>query len=154
MSSIATSIVVICSSLITASLVKMLAPSGNTDKILKLVISIFILICVVVCIKPVVSNIDFSEIKDSEMSNSIINNNENVLKVTGDYMVQYTDKLLKSQGIEAELIKLTVDADDKGVINISSINIYIDKINYSDMQKISELIEKDLNVTPSIIIKD
>ncbi len=154
MTSIATAILVLSGSLFTASLFKMLAPAGNTEKILRLVISLFVLICVVTAIKSIADNIDISDNSIADISENVLDTDKNVLRVTGDYLVEYTDELLKSQDVEANKIKLTVDTDKNGVINITSLNIYLDKDNASEKHKISELIEKDLNVTPSIILED
>ena len=57
MTSVATTIIVLSSSLFTASLIKMFAPSGGTEKILRLIISMFVIICMVTCIRSVVSSV-------------------------------------------------------------------------------------------------
>ena len=69
-------------------------------------------------------------------------------------MVEYTDKLLNSNGVNANKIKLTVDSDENDVINITELSIYLDKDDVYQKQQVAELLENDLNVTPSIIFED
>lgn len=154
MTNVAASIVVLSASLFTAALIKMISPSGNTEKIIKLILSLFVLICIVTCIKSVTEDISLSEYEISDINEDALNTDENVLRVTGDYLAQYTDNLLNSQGIEASKVELTVDSDDKGVINITGLNIYLDRSKISEKRFITEFIEKDLNITPSLIFEE
>ena len=154
MTNIAASIVVLSTSIFTAALIKMISPSGNTEKIIKLILSLFVLICIVTCIKSVTEDISLSEYEISNINEDALNTDENVLRVTGDYLAQYTDNLLNSQGIEASKVELTVDSDDKGVINITGLNIYLDRSKISEKRFITEFIEKDLNITPSLIFEE
>lgn len=154
MTNVAASIVVLSTSIFTAALIKMISPSGNTEKIIKLILSLFVLICIVTCIKSVTEDISLSEYEISDINEDTLNTDENVLRVTGDYLAQYTDNLLNSQGIEASKVELTVDSDDKGVINITGLNIYLDRSKISEKRFITEFIEKDLNITPSLIFEE
>lgn len=157
MTVIQASITMLCCSLFSAALIKLLAPSGKTEKVLKLIISLFLLICITNCIRNVMGemkllkehNADYTE--KSETINRAVN--EDVLKVTGNYMVSYIENLLISQTIEFNEIAVTVDSDTKGVINITDICIYMDKRN-SDAQKASAIIEEDLKITPRLIFEE
>lgn len=157
MSVVSTSVGVLCCSLFTASLIKLIAPSGKTEKILKLVISLFVLICLTTCIKNVIKEAEIFDqqnittLNDSEKLNQTID--ENVLKVTGDYMVVYIENLLEAENIHYEKITVTVDADENGVINITDICIYMDKDKTnSDIAR--SIIENDLKITPRFILKE
>lgn len=145
---------VLCCSMFTASVIKLIVPSGKTEKILKLVISLFVLICLTTCIKSVadeIKTLDKNDLSYTEISDSLDTSvNENVLKLTGDYMVSYIENLLVSEKIEYSEIKVTVDTDERGVINIKDICIYIDKRNVN-INKASTLIEDDLKITPRVV---
>lgn len=157
MSVLSTSVLVLCCSLFTASLIKLIAPSGKTEKILKLVISLFVLICLTACIKNVIKEAEIfdqqnlSVLNDSEKLNQTID--DNVLKVTGDYMVVYIENLLAAENIDYKEITATVDAAENGVINITDICIYMDK-DKTDSDKARSIIENDLKITPRFILKE
>ena len=157
MSVLSTSVLVLCCSLFTASLIKLIAPSGKTEKILKLVISLFVLICLTACIKNVIKEAEIfdqqnlSVLNDSEKLNQTID--DNVLKVTGDYMVVYIENLLEAENIQYEEITVNVDAAENGVINITDICIYMDK-DKTDSDKARSIIENDLKITPRFILKE
>ena len=157
MSVLSTSVTVLCCSLFTASLIKLISPSGKTEKILKLVISLFVLICLTTCIKNVIKEAEIfnhqnlSVLNDSEKINQTID--ENVLKVTGDYMVVYIENLLAAENIDYKEITATVDAAENGVINITDICIYMDK-DKTDSDKARSTIENDLKITPRFILKE
>jgi len=153
MNVITSSATVLCISLFTASIIKIIAPQGRTEKVIRIAISFFVILCIATCVKSVIGEVNISKseyINNSESISSEID--RNVLKVTGDYLVEYTESLLTSENIDARKIKVTVDADENGVINITDISIYLSKDKITDKQKVIDLLETDLNVTPKIII--
>ena len=108
--------------------------------------------CLVFCIKSVVS--EYKAFENSHFYSSDNLNSEidrNVLIKTGDYLVEYTDSLLCSHDIDAQKIMINVDADEKGVIYITEISIYLDKEAEAHTHRATEIIENDLNITPKII---
>jgi len=158
MTGISTAVTVLSCSLFAASLIKMLAPHGSTEKILRLVISLFVLISVVTCFKSVADSVNIAEFQssdateNSEQINSTVE--QSVLKVTGDYMAEYVQSLLLSEKISADEIYVTVNADDNSVINITDISIYIDKSKSILKSKITDIIEKDLDIIPKVVVKE
>lgn len=154
MTGISSAITVLSCSLFVAGLVKMLIPAGSTEKILRLVISMFVLICIVVCFKTIYDSIDISSLKNSVNSESEEIYEQNVLRVTGEYMAEYVKGLLDTEKITPEKIEVTVNTDSDFVINITDISIYLDKDNKFHESKIIEIIEADLKITPNLIIKE
>lgn len=155
MTAIATAVTVLSCSLFASALIKMLAPTGSTEKMLRIVISLFVLICVVTCFKSVADAVNLSEFTETESTESIVSAiDQNVLKVTGDYMAEYVESMLLAEDIAAERIEVTVKADESSVINLTDISIYIDKSNSLLKSKITEIIETDLEITPKVIIKE
>lgn len=155
MNVLSASVAVLCCSLFTASLLKLLAPSGKTEKILKLIISLFILICLTNCIKTIIEEVkNFSKKsyvnqKNAETFSSAID--KSVLKVTGDYMVSYIENLLLAENVKYNKLTVTVDTDKQGGINITDICIYMDETN-ADSEKASEIIKEVLGITPRLVL--
>lgn len=157
MSGFISSITVLCVSLFCAAIIKLIAPAGNTEKILKRVISLFIIICTALCIKSVLSfarSQNFSEISSIHSTKLIDSIDENVLSSTADYLADYIDKLLKSEGIETEYVEISLFVDDENVINISEVCIYVDKETNADKQYFAEIISNSFGISPEISIKE
>lgn len=158
MTSFATAITVLSCSLFAAAIIKILAPSGSTEKILKLTISLFVLICIVACFKSVADSVNLSKLKtlsDTEdMTELNATVDQNVLKVTGDYMAKYVESLLSAENLTAEKIEVTVEADENSVINLTDVSIYIDESDSLLKSKYTEIIQSDLNITPKVNIKE
>lgn len=153
MTAIATAVTVLSCSLFVSSLIKILAPTGSTEKVIRFVISLFVLICIVTCFKSIADTVDISATEeDYQNLNSTVD--MSVLKVTGDYMAEYVESLLLAEEISAETIEVTVNTDENKVINITDICIYIDKDKYLLESKITDIIETDLDITPKVKIRE
>lgn len=153
MTAIATAVTVLSCSLFVSSLIKILAPTGSTEKVIRFVISLFVLICIVTCFKSIADTVDISTTEeDYQNINSTVD--MSVLKVTGDYMAEYVESLLLAEEISAETIEVTVNTDENKVINITDICIYIDKDKYLLESKITDIIETDLDITPKVKIRE
>ena len=77
MNSVITAVGVFSVSLFVAALLKILAPSGSCEKVIRLVVSIFVLICIVTCFKSVADEINISKIEapvknDSQFDESVL----------------------------------------------------------------------------------
>lgn len=149
MTEVLSAITVLSCSLFVCALIKILAPTGKTEKIIRLVISVFVLICIATCFKSVINSIDLPAF---EASNSVTD--ETMLKVTGDYMAEYIDKLLISENLDAEVVEVTVEADENKVINVSEVSIYINQRDMIYKEKITELIKSYINIEPVITLKE
>ncbi len=156
MTGIITAVTVLSCSLFACALIKILAPTGSSEKILRLTISLFVLICMVTCFKEIADVIKISsEVSLYENPEDIDNAvKDSVLKVTGDYMADYVVSLLSAEDIKPELVEVTVNSDENSVINITDISIYIDNSKKLLKSEITEIIEADLRVTPKVIIKE
>lgn len=157
MTTFSASVAVLCCSLLVASVIKLIAPTGKTEKILRLVISLFILICLTTCVKTIIDDIfvfkdndGFYEEQREALDDSV---NYNVLKVTGEYMVSYVESLLAVSGFDYEEVTVTVDSDKDGVINITDICIYLDNSN-AGINNMSAIIENELKITPRMVVKN
>ena len=158
MTAVTSSVAILCCALLTAALVKLLAPMGKTEKTLKLVIGIFVLICLVSTIKEVFSFMaDTSEFeKTTEITEEKINTvySEKILSTTAQYMADYTQILLSDNDIKSQNVKVKVEADENMVINLRSVSIYIDKDDEDLTDKIISIVGDELKITPEVIAED
>ncbi len=158
MKSISSAVNILSISLFVASLVKMLAPKGKTEKILTFVISLFVIICIVTCFTAIATDIDASDVGSiideqslSELESKV---NNDVIKITGDYMVQYVKAILEAENIKPAEIKITVDTNENSVINLTEACIYISKKDLILKSEIEDIIKNDLGITPKVIAEE
>lgn len=158
MTAFSSSVAILCCGLLTASLVKLLSPKGNTEKLIKLVIGIFVLLCLVISVKGMfsfmmsTSQYEKRAAKSREHIESLYN--DKILNTTAQYMADYTRTLLCSNNLSPKNIKVKVEADENMVINIKEISIYIDKDEIKNKDRITEIITSDLNIEPKIIAEE
>ncbi len=158
MSGISTAISVLVSSVFVAAIIKIIAPVGNTEKILRLVISLFVLICLAVSfgtifdsLKVSSDSVGLSEKKEENIHRSI---DSDVLKATGDYIAEYMNKLISAEGVDTELVEVSLDTDENSVIKLTGVNIYIEQKDLSYEKRIIEIVEDYLEITPMVIIRE
>lgn len=154
MSSIISSVAVLSASLFVAALIKILAPTGSTENIIRLVISMFVLICIVTCFKSVADEIKIHSADSYDSSTIHPEFDESVLKLTGDYLAEYVNKLLLAEDINADRVEVSVIRDETDVINIRDISIYLDKSKTLYKSKIEDIITSALNISPKVQIKE
>ena len=152
MNSVITAVGVLSASLFVAALLKILAPSGSCEKVIRLVVSIFVLICIVTCFKSVADEINISKIETPVKNDSHFD--ESVLKLTGDYLAEYVNKLLLSENINAERVEVSVIRDENDVINITDISIYLNKSLAAYKSKAEEIITSSLSISPNVKVKE
>lgn len=146
----------LCCCLVVCSLVRLVAPSGSTTKILSLVIGVFALCCLVSPFVTLVKSIDvyscetdFTE-KQSELTQVY---NEEILRTTGDYINSYTKTLLLSAEIIPDDIQTILGVNNENGIYIKEMNIYINKNSSYKIGTIEELIETSVGIKPKVRVK-
>lgn len=142
-----------CCCLVVCALIRIIAPSGNTTKILSLVIGLFALCCLISPVAELFRNIDFVELSKEQ---NICNENfsalcdEQVLSKTGDYINSYADIILKQADININNIQTVLGVDKNKGIYIKQMNIYINKTARDKADKIENLISNSLGIVPKI----
>ena len=158
MTSFTASVAILCCALLTAALIKLLAPIGNTEKTLKMVIGIFVIVCLLSSVKGIFTvvkeNRDFDKLSETSDDKTITVYNEKILSTTAQYMADYTRILLSNNEIIPKNVKVKVEADENMVINLSSISIYIDKDDTHLKDRIIGIVQNELKFTPEIIIEE
>ena len=154
MSGFVSSVMAICTALLIAAVVKLLAPQGNCEKILKRVISLFVLITIAASAASLVNALsnDKHKVFESDSSESV--GDIEILETTADYIADYIVSLLSSEDVGKTTAEVKIIADENSVINIAEVSIYISKEQISSKEKIREIIEDNFLLTPEVIVKE
>lgn len=150
---------IICLCCVISAAVGIIAPLGNTKKIMNVVMGIFFLAVVIASFTK--TSVDFSgelyEMPESEkLSGEYEEYFQNeVIAAAEKKLCEYTDYALKQEGIEASDIRIILETDSDRGIYVEEINIYINQEqNRLFRTKINSLIKNDFKVFPNIVIAD
>lgn len=150
---------IICLCCVISAAVGIIAPLGNTKKIMNVVMGIFLLAVVISSFTK--TSVDFSQelyimTDGEELSAEYEDYYENeVISVAEEKLCEYTDYILKQEGIEASDIRIILETDSDHGIYVEEINIYINQEqNRLFRTKINSLIKNDFKVFPNIITVD
>lgn len=143
----------LCVCLVICALVKLVAPSGSTSKILSLVIALFALCCLISPVVSIVKEIDFpsleSETNNYQKQYDEIYNTQ-VLQTTGDYITDYSYVLLRQADITPLNIKTVIGVSENKGIYVREMNIYINKTDMDKADKVRSIIETSVGIVPEI----
>lgn len=144
----------LCCTLVVCSLVRIIAPAGNTTKIMSLVISIFSLCCLFSSFISFSDNLKFSEadISQAEISDEVFSDlcDDKVLTTTGDYINSYTKNLLIQSDINPQQIITVMGVDKNRGIYIREMNIFINEKYHSKTDEVKETVSSILGIEPTI----
>jgi len=135
-------------------LVRIIAPAGNTTKIMSLVISIFSLCCLFSSFISFSDNLKFIEadISQAEISDDVFSDlcDDKVLSTTGDYINSYTKNLLIQSDINPQQIITVMGVDKNRGIYIREMNIFINEKYHSKTDEVKETVSSILGIEPTI----
>ncbi len=143
----------LCCCLVVCSLVRIIAPSGSTSKILSVIIGIFALCCL---ISPFVSMLDdFNiEIYDKKLNteNTELTEfyDEQVLKTTAEYINSYVLAVLGNAEISPKNVKTVLSVNQDKGIYIREMNIYVEKNSWDKADEIKAIIQTSVGIEPKI----
>lgn len=150
---------IICLCCVISAAVGIIAPLGNTKKILNVVMGIFFLAVVISSITNTSFDVS-SELQALPPGEELSGEYEDyygneVIRVAEEKLVEYTDYILKQEGVEASDIRIILETDDSGGIYVEEIDIYINQEqNRLFRTKINNLIKDDFKIFPNIITVD
>ena len=144
----------LCCALVVCSLVRLIAPSGNTSKIMSFVMSIFALCCLVSPIVSGIKDFDINEVKMSEtqLSDKMFSElcDEQVLSTTGEYINSYTTNILMESDITPNKITTVMGINKNRGIYIREMNIYINKKYHNKIGEIKEIVSSFAGIQPEV----
>lgn len=153
MSALQSSIFILCAATIVASILKMLAPSGMTDKVLKLILGLFVLCCLVTAIKDIYLSLSSNRYLNVEDTSKLTSkSDELVLNTTAEYLAEYSHQLYEGEGIDINEVTVTVN-EFESVIKVTEVNIYIDKSSENYIHELKELTQNVFLLDPNIIVE-
>ena len=143
----------LCCSLIICSIIRMFAPTGNTSRILSVVMSVFVLLCI---LTPFLSLSDELNISAKEGTLTVnekdfsLKLDEEVIKQTANNINSYVNTLLTQSGVENTIIQTILALDENNSIYIRAMNIYLN-VNYKERKdEIKALVLRSLGIEPTV----
>lgn len=150
---------IICVCCVICGALSILAPLGNTKKLMNVVMGIFFL-------AAAVSSFSKLDVQLNENPFAFPNSEElaleyedygtkEVIRVAQEKLEEYVSYILSQEGIEAENIEVILQMDQSGGIYVESIDIYINQEqNRLFKTKINNTIKNDFKIFPNIVLGD
>ncbi len=144
----------LCCTLVICSILRIISPSGSTQKIMTLVVSIFSLCCLASPFYELARNINVNNIQSD--AHSIITEkyasefDSEVFEVTAEYINEYISSLLKSCSVKNPRIETVLSSDDSRGIYIKEMNIYLYGSENVNLNEIRDLVYSAVGVKPNI----
>ncbi len=156
MNSIASVAAVICSVAIASSLIALIVPQGSTKRVLNTVVGVFVICCLIVPVKNVVTGFNLN-IDIPKLSGSLTASGDEAYKKA--LTVETEAKLrtsivsyLYSKGLKVKSADIKLNTNKKTGIYIERIIIYIDRKDLINSDEIISLIENKFEKTPKITV--
>lgn len=156
MSSLAALIGTVCVCCAAVSILAAVSPNGMTSKTLNLVIGVFIVCMMIIPLKNFITNFNF-DIKSPEIPDSIYSDAHNaynnaIITETENRLEKALLSTLLNEGFKVKNVDIKLSENKSGGINISSINIYINKTE-NNIMRIIRRTEEEYAVTPKVTAK-
>ncbi len=144
----------LCCTLLICSILRIISPSGSTQKIMSVVICVFSLCCLVSPVYELVRSIELDntqkDVNSIASENFEVNYDRAVLKETAEYINEYVNMLLESCSAENAKIETILSSDNSKGIYISGMNIYLYGNENVNIQEISDMVFSATGVKPNI----
>lgn len=145
----------VCVCAIGTALISMLIPNGKTEKIVNLVVGVFLVASILLPLKGVFDEIKISaplsQYSEKSVTQSEQTYENEVIQLTADNLVIALNTLLEQNEIYPNDIKLNLSKGKQDSIYISKINIYIKKEDKSKVTQIIKLTEENFKITPLVV---
>ena len=149
--------VCLCSAVLAAGIIMMLAPEGGTKKILKTVVSIFVLCCIIAPAANL-SGIHFS-ISDKPQEAAQVNAdslqaaiNQQILTASEENIKKITIDALMAEGINPKTVFVNMDIAEDNSIIINQLDIVLD--NAQNQQETEHIINKTMGLECRISVQE
>lgn len=144
----------LCYLSVAVTVLSLFLPQKRTRKILSFVIGLFVITSLISCVMN--STVGFDEIQLDDAAVPTVNAedfNEAVKQATAENLVASIDELLRSEGIEAKDIRVSLKISDKGRIYAREIVIYISEEDLLRKQEIKRIINGNLSKEPQVYVE-
>lgn len=145
----------VCITAVISSILFIIVPSGHFEKVLKLVVGIYIIYCIVTPILKLKS--DFKIDTDNTSSGSsnttnqeILDNSLNQLRdIIKTKMEKDLEQNLLQKGIKAKTVTININMDDPQNIKIDSIQVKLG--GEARSQEVTIIVKEMFGITPTIL---
>lgn len=139
---------------VAVTVLSLFLPQKRTRKIFSFVIGLFVICSLISAFRN--TSIAVSELHIEEFNYNSENSDEYtdaVKQKTADNLVSAIDELLRSEGIEAKDIRLSLKISDEGRIYAQEVVIYIGEEDLLRKQEIESIIYRNLSKEPLVYVE-
>ena len=147
--------VIICMAAAAATVLNMMTPSGNMNKIFKYVLGVFLISSIIIPISQI-SPGDFS--LDTDFLSSDIENTDFTADIKNEYMANTLVSLVESEleniGVKPLKTEILMDNLSDSGISINKVAVTIRENDKYNALKISDTLKKNLGLSADIYIEE
>ncbi len=139
---------------VAVTVLSLFLPQKRTRKIFGFVIGLFVVCSLISSV--IHSPFDFEKLEIEDVTLKQTDNeayNKAVKQAAADNLVASLDELLRSEGIEARDIRLSLKISDKGRIYIEDVVIYISEEDMSRKNDVTRIIQANLSKEPQVYVE-
>ena len=144
----------LCYISVVVTVISLFLPQKRTRKVFSFVIGLFVICSLISVIRNVSVSIGDFEIKAPDpLPAAAQEYQEQVKQMTVENLVAATDELLRSEGIEAKDISITLKISDEGRIYVEDVVIYISENDLFRKQDVQRIIYGNLAKEPRVYVE-
>jgi len=144
----------LCYVSVAVSVISLFLPQKRTRKIFSFVIGLFVIASFISCFRELSVGLDELQLENIAIPQvSAEDYNEAVIQETADNLVEAADELLRSEGIEARDIQLSLKISDEGRIYVNEIVIYIGEADLPRKSEIDRFIYENFMKEPRVYVE-
>ena len=139
---------------VAVTVLSLFLPQKRTRKIFGFVIGLFVICSLISSV--IHSPFDFEKLEIEDVTLKQTDNeayNNAVKQAAADNLVASLDELLRSEGIEARDICLSLKISDKGRIYIEDVVIYISEEDLARKNDVTRIIQANLSKEPQVYVE-
>ena len=149
-----TVVVTLCA--IACTILETLAPSKNFEKIIRLVLGVFMLCAIFFPLKSTIKNITFNSDKTTSFFESKEKFKNQVTEQTQIKAKENVEKMiiktLKEKNIDVKKINIFMDMKEDNCISISKAEIYLNENDKKKKEEVLKLIEKAFGIKTVVVL--
>ena len=144
----------ICYLSVAVTVVSLFLPQKRTRRIFSFIIGLFVMATLIAGFSKLSLDIDSFSIREPEIAiPSGEDYNELVKQKTAENLVSATDELLRSEGIEARDIRLSLKISDAGRIYVQEVVIYMSEDDFLRIGEVKRIIYRNLAKEPQVYVE-
>lgn len=146
---------IICFASIACSMLEIMAPNGNMEKIMRFVFGIFMLCAVVNPLIVTLQNINLdikTDNKDYTIEDFTDHFDTKVNEVAIDNIKEIIISELNLIDIKPRKVDVFMDMKDKDCISIKEITVTLDKKNSNKQEEVKKVLEKKLGIKINVAV--